>query len=192
MRLFIIILCLFPLSLFAQNTEKTPILKEIGFWPGFGYGNNQLSLPEGNYQPYYFLLHLALWPFSENNVLGQRFRFYAEPQYNKVVLKTDSSTSAEHEFGLNLGVKYIYPIFKKCDIFIYISTGPHAFSATTVRQAPGYVFSDNMGIGTYYHFSDKWAGVFTFRIRHLSNADTRSPNFGINTDNFHLGLSRMF
>lgn len=173
----------------AQEQPKKQILKELGFWPGFGYGNNQKSLPEGNYQPYYFLFHVGFWPFAKNTFLHERFQFYLEPQYNYVQMVSKTRTTNASEFGLNIGAKYIYPLCKNIDMLMYISTGPHSYSATTERQAPGYLFSDNMGIGTYYHFSEKLAGVFTFRIRHMSNADTRQPNHGINTDNFHLGIS---
>ena len=185
----IIFLSLLSINSFSQEEPKKQILKEVGFWPGFGYGNSHKSLPEGNYQPYYFLFHVSFWPFAKNAFLHERFQLYLEPQYNYVELVSDSTKISGHEFGLNIGAKYIYPLFKNVDLFMCISTGPHSFSATTVKQAPGYLFSDNMGIGTYYHFSDKLAGVFTFRIRHLSNADTRQPNNGINTDNIHLGIS---
>ena len=191
-RVFLLLIILFSFQSFAQEDQQKKILKEVGFWPGFGYGNSSKNLPEGNYQPFYFLFHIGLWPFSDNTFLKEHFQFYLEPQYNYVQLVSTSATVSEHEFGLNIGAKYIYPIYKQLDLFMYISTGPHSFSATTQRQAPGYLFSDNMGIGAYYHFTKKLAGVFTFRIRHMSNADTRQPNNGINTDNFHLGISRFF
>jgi len=190
---FIVCLLLMSIGVFAQEPSKKPLIQEIGFWPGFGYGNNTKSLPEGNYQPYFFLFHVAVKPFfkGDNNAL-ERFQFYLEPQYNYVQLKGTNSTTKEYEFGLNIGAKYLFPIRPEWDLFMYISAGPHAFSATTSRQAPGYLFSDNMGMGLYYHFNQKWAGIFTYRIRHLSNADTRQPNHGINTDNFHFGVSCFF
>ena len=141
-KLFLISL-LISLHAFPQDNPKKQILKEVGFWPGFGYGNNQKSLPEGNYQPYYFLFHVGFSPFSNNSYLSERFQFYLEPQYNYVELVSDSIKIKAHEFGLNIGAKYIYPLFKNVDLFMYISTGPHSFSATTIKQAPGYLFSDN-------------------------------------------------
>ncbi len=185
----ILLLSSFTTISFSQENPKKQILKEIGFWPGFGYGNNRKSLPEGNYQPYYFLFHIGFQPFAKNIFLHEHFQFYLEPQYNIVNIVSDSLTTRASEFGLNIGAKYIYPISSNIDLFMYIGTGPHSYSATTERQAPGYLFSDNVGIGTYYHFTPKLAGIFTFRIRHMSNADTRQPNHGINTDNFHLGIS---
>ena len=71
---------------FSQDKPKNQILNEIGFWPGFGYGNSNKSLPEGNYQPYYFLFHVGFSPFENKSILSQRFQFYVEPQYNYVEL----------------------------------------------------------------------------------------------------------
>ncbi len=169
--------------------SKKPFFQEIGFWSGFGYGNNTKSIPEGSYQPYYFMGHLACAPFFKGKSVWQQFQFYFEPQYNYVrIVRSQQDYSNAHEFGLNVGVKYLYPFAQKWKVFIYVSSGPHSFSATTERQAPGYLFSDNLGMGVYYFFHPKWSACFTYRIRHLSNADTRQPNNGINTDNFLFGI----
>jgi hypothetical protein len=172
-----------------KKVSKGPFFNEIGFWSGFGYGINTKNIPEGNYQPYYFIAHLACKPFFKGNSALEQFQFYLEPQYNYVRIAQAGDTHLnEHEFGLNVGVKYLYPIANKWKVFIYVSTGPHSFSATTAIQAPGYLFSDNLGMGIYHFFTPKWSAVFTYRIRHMSNADTRQPNNGINTDNFLFGI----
>lgn len=180
------------LSAFCFGQEKSvkqPFIREIGVWSGFGYGNNQKSLPEGNYNLTYSMLHIGCRPFFRGHSFLEQFQIYFEPQYNFVRISPQGAPSKqEHEFGLNFGLKYLYPFTQKLKVFVYIGTGPHAFSATTERQAPGYLFSDNMGMGLYYFLSPKWSVTTTFRIRHLSNADTRQPNHGINTDNFLFGV----
>lgn len=197
-RLIIVIVGLLPLflSLGARAQEemvKKSFVQEIGGWSGFGYGNNNKSLPEGSYQVLYTMGHIGCNPFFKRRGLFEQFQIYFEPQYNFVrVVPSDAPTKHEYEFGLNFGFKYIYPFSKRWKVFIYIGTGPHAFSATTERQAPGYLFSDNMGLGVYYFFHKRWALATTFRIRHLSNADTRQPNHGINTDNFLFGVGYHF
>ena len=192
MKLLIIFSCVLVLNsiAFSQESVNENWLQEIGFWPGFGYGNSTRNLPEGNYQPYFFLGHVAFKPFLKGqNTALEKFQFYMEPQFNHVQLLGKNGIKNEFEFGLNLGVKYLFPLTKHLDLFMNIGTGLHAFSATTASQAAGFLFSDNMGMGLYHHLNNKWAVLFTYRIRHLSNADTRQPNKGINTDNFHFGLS---
>jgi hypothetical protein len=46
-----------------------------------------------------------------------------------------------------------------------------------------------VGLALYQKLNEKFALSFMFRIRHMSNADTRQPNHGINTNNYVWGLS---
>ena len=79
MKLLIIFSCVLVLNsiAFSQESANENWLQEIGFWPGFGYGNSTRNLPEGNYQPYFFLGHVAFKPFLKGqNTALEKFQFY--------------------------------------------------------------------------------------------------------------------
>ena len=166
---------------------------EYGFITGFGYGINNSNLPEGNYRPIYFIGHFGidLLKKSTDTQLKKGFlTLYSEPQFNVVLITNgDQVTTTEYEFGLNGGLKYMYPLYKNLYIYISGGSGPHGFTAHTSIQHTGFIFSDNFGTGLYYFTSDRWAIQAGFRLRHMSNLNIWLPNAGINTYNFHFGFS---
>ncbi len=189
--LFQVIISLFFFH-FANAQEKKSIFYEKGFQLGYGYGINGLSLPEGNYQVIYlqgrFSIDLTKNKTPIHKVIGKAF-FYFEPQFNPVLIVGKDSTVQNLEFGLNFGFQQNFVITPKLHLFILASLGPHYFTTETTRQNRGFIFSDCMGIGMYYFMNKKVAINLNYRIRHMSNADTVMPNFGVNTNNYHIGIS---
>lgn len=169
-------------------------IKERGFVMGAGYGLDTFNLPQGNYTPLFCIARLGI-DFKNKNaktiVRRGDYSIFFEPQINPVLLRKTNSSKVEWEYGLNIGFQHCYPITKDLYSAIFISTGPHYFSAVTERQAPGFIFSDNFGAGFYYFLYKDWAVNAGFRLRHMSNAQTRLPNSGINTFNFMIGISKM-
>jgi hypothetical protein len=194
---FIRVLVGFLMLLSVAEAKKKFTLKglysEYGFITGFGYGINNSNLPEGNYRPLYFIGHFGidLLKKSTDAELKKGFlTLYSEPQFNEVFITNGSHlTTSEYEFGINGGLKYMYPLYKSVYIYISGGSGPHFFSAKTEIQHTGFIFSDNFGIGLYFFTSDRWAINSGFRLRHMSNLNIWLPNAGINTYNFHFGFS---
>lgn len=146
---------------------------------------NAKSLPEGTYRLLYLQLRAAYvlsnktsHAFFENLLLG------VEPQYNRVWI---DSRAKEWEAGMNFFLQSTFRVNRVFQPYYIVAVGPHYFSTPTVHQSQGFVFSDSMGIGTYVRLHSRVAFHINFRIRHLSNANTRFPNHGINTYNFHCG-----
>lgn len=170
-------------------------VKELAFLSGFGYGIDNNSLPEGNYSPIHLVGHIGYKSLflADDSVAGkQDFLLFMEPSYNIVQLKSSSGTLLEWDAGVIPGIKYYYRLFPKLVLSLYIGSGPSWYSATTRRQAPGFIFANIAGLGLQTELSDNWTLVATFRIRHMSNADTRQPNHGINTNNHLIGLMYRF
>jgi len=172
--------------------QKKDFFHEIGFQTGYGYGINGLSLPEGNYRVLYLQTKLSIViaprKISPHPLIGKSF-LYFEPQVNPVQLISPTEVKQNLEIGINVGLQQNFILHPKFHVYIMAAVGPHYFTAQTLRQSAGFIFSDCMGIGMYYFIHQRLAINLNYRIRHLSNADTRSPNFGINTNNYHIGLS---
>jgi hypothetical protein len=192
--LFFLILIFSPLGLKAQdsiNIKRRFI--EKGFLLGIGYGLDNYDLPEGRYMPIFFMGHFGMDLKKIKNRMKEDaiFTMYFEPQINPVLIKTKESTKSQLEFGVNIGFKHMYPLCKNIYSYILIGSGPHYFTTNTTRQARGFIFSDNFGAGFYFFKGTKISMNLGFRLRHMSNANTRTPNHGINTYNYHLGVSKI-
>jgi hypothetical protein len=188
-RVMLLLLLVRVVSASAQS-EKAPLFSEKGGLVGAGYGVNSFSLPEGKYIPVFFMAHLGMDILKKATIPHrQRFLLFFEPQINAVVLQHSGTNGKAAEFGVNVGLQHMLPLSRNFYVYALISSGPQFITVHTERQAHGFIFSDNMGAGTYYFFSRNLALNTGFRIRHMSNADTRMPNHGINTMNFLMGVS---
>jgi len=56
----------------------------------------------------------------------------------------------------------------------------------------GFQFNLRAGIGFHYMVKEHWAVTFHGRIFHFSNAGLDSPNHGVNTFQYSIGLNRFF
>ena len=190
------VICLSMKGLYAQAPAKKftfkMTFKEIGVWGGFGYGIDNNSLPEGNYSPTNFSVQFAYKGLflRDDTVQGREdFLLFLEPQYNFVVIKSEKGHIQEWDGGLATGLKYNYKLLPSLTLSFQVASGPHWYSATTSRQAPGFLFSNHVGLALYQKLSERLSLSFMFKIRHMSNADTRQPNHGINTNNYVWGLT---
>jgi hypothetical protein len=191
MKKYFIILILF--FSFSTCTYALLPIREIGLISGLGYGQSFASLPEGNYRPLYAIIHIGqdLTQYIKNENLNKGiFTMYNELQFNQVAL--GNYQFSEIEFGLNTGFKYMYPFYKKMYVFVSGGTGPFYFSTQTRQQKKGFIFNNNFGMGFSGFITRHIAIQAMFRIRHMSNAEIWYPNFGINTYNYHVGVSYYF
>jgi hypothetical protein len=192
--LLCIFFCVFGRSVAAQGDRKPPFFAEKGFVVGYGKGIDTLNLPEGNYRIFYAMAHVGIDLFRNKpfkKAIPGQCLLYFEPQINPVFIKRKHGNSHALEFGVNVGFQHVYPLIKNfLSSYILIASGPHFITAHTSRQARGFLFSDNFGAGVYLSARSGFSLNLGFRLRHLSNGDTRVPNQGINTFNFHIGFSK--
>jgi hypothetical protein len=155
-----------------------------------GWGNSFSK--NTNYQVYYFM-----FDYSRSFKIPKKkdfFAWYAEPQFNLV---TDSYTpkseiNRDYEFGLNLGLRNYVKINDGFYFYQMLGSGPHYISAKVGRQASGFIFSDNLAVGTLFRLAQQHILVNVQYVqRHISNANLKSPNGGVNSYNFMVGLSRI-
>lgn len=183
----------------VHTPTKKPFFVEKGFITGFGAGFNASQVPEGNYQIWYlqakFSHEISRKKRNKNNnatIFGRALLTF-EPQINPVfiVFNKNKDFKNEIEFGLSVGLQQSFIINNTFEAYIMGSIAPFFTSVRTTRQAQGFIFADNIGLGTYIYLQKdkKLALNIGFRLRHLSNANTRLPNFGINTRNYLIGIS---
>jgi hypothetical protein len=177
---------------FTVSAQKS-LFYEKGFLVGFGHGISFHNLPEGVYRPVFFMGHFGIdmLPKNPSNLLQGKLTLYFEPQFNLVFQRRFSNNEVVNriEFGVNVGFKQTIKIYKNLFAFLHGGVGPHFFNTETNNQAKGFIFSDNFGMGLTYKISDNKIINLGFRLRHLSNADLMKNNFGINTFNYHIGMS---
>ena len=174
--------------LFSLCLKGQVKISDIGISTAWGYALNGRSVPEGTYRLVYFqgLIRSQILPKQNQRGVFEAVYLGAEPQYNLVWI---DKKQENFEFGAHFFIQPTFRLSEHCNAFFIAGIGPHYFSTSTISQARGFIFADAMGLGISLQTSSK-ASIFTsFRIRHLSNANTRMPNLGINTYNFHLGYA---
>jgi hypothetical protein len=94
------------------------------------------------------------------------------------------------EIGMNGGFKLGISIFDdRLNQYISLSTGPHYISEAPARQSIGFNMATNLFAITEFQFINNLYLNFQIGIRHLSNADIKKPNGGINNLLLGVGLS---
>lgn len=174
----------------AQSTETiTPgHFKTIGGLTGWGTSISKNT----HYQTYFFI---ADYSRSFKTPRKKDFvAWYAEPQFNLVKdsYTPTSKINLDYEFGLNLGIRNYVKINDGFYFYQMLGSGPHYISAQVGRQANGFIFSDNLAVGTFLRLTKKNLFLnLEYVQRHISNANLKSPNGGVNSCNFTIGVSRI-
>jgi lipid A 3-O-deacylase len=154
---------------------------------GFGKG----GFTEGSYE------HIALiWQlgFDLKRVFSRLedhrgiLTFIMEPTINPVI----SPDEQDVEFGIGFGLKYRYPLTQNMSGYGLLAVGPHYITVKSTDQANGFIFFNTIGAGFSFSLSEKTALSLEYRFRHISNADTRQPNVGIESHIGAIGYSMFF
>ena len=178
---FVLAFCtlLFTLTLHGQPGAPKRFKTEgvlLGYGPTFSDNTN--------YTVYYFMGDFS-WSFSKPR-RRDFLSIYFEPQINLV--KTDRPL--DFEFGANLGLRNYIRVNDGFYLYQMLGSGPHFITAELDRQATGFIFSDNLAIGSLIALKPALLLNLQFGVRHISNAGLKLPNRGVNTLNFRVGLSR--
>lgn len=170
----------------SENKNSSEHFKTFGGLVGWG---NSFS-KNTDYKTVYLI-----YDYSRSFKVPKKKDFaawYAEPQFNFVKAGSTPDGSLDYEFGLNLGIRNYVKINDGFYFYQMLGSGPHYISAEVGRQANGFIFSDNLALGTFLRLTKKNLFLnFQYVQRHISNANLKSPNGGVNSYNFVIGLSRL-
>ena len=168
-----------------DDTEYPKRFKTIGGLVGFGNSFSKAT----DYQVFYMM---ADYSKSFTNPKKKDFvAWYAEPQFNLVKAGSTKGGSFDYEYGLNLGIRNYIKINEGFYLYQMLGSGPHYISAEVVRQASGFIFSDNFAVGTFLRLNKNLFLNLQYVQRHISNANLKAPNGGINFYNVVLGVSQL-
>ena len=155
-----------------------------------GWGNSFSK--NTNYQVYFFMTD-----YSRSFKVPKKKDFvawYAEPQFNLVRSSYLPKGEIMHdfEFGLNLGIRNYVKVSDGFYFYQMLGSGPHYISAPVRRQANGFIFSDNLALGGMIRLPQENLVLnLQYVQRHISNANLKAPNGGVNFYDFVVGISRI-
>jgi opacity protein-like surface antigen len=107
-------------------------------------------------------------------------------------LSTVTSPDSNIEAGMNLFLRYAWPITEKIRPYCFGGGGVMFITQHLREQSTQYNFTPQVGAGISYLFTEKTALSVEYRYRHFSNADLKEPNEGVNLDMVFVGVTRMF
>lgn len=146
------------------------------------------KLPEGRkYKPFQLLFY-----YNFTNLLKGKKNdlfIYLEPQF--VWVHFSPKTKKEWEFGANLGLEYRLNVSGRTALSAAIGSGPHFITVDTKLQSKGFIFSDNFTAGLHQKLGDSGFNLdLKCRFRHISNANLKRPNTGIDSWFVIAGLTK--
>ncbi|HFA47531.1 MAG TPA: acyloxyacyl hydrolase [Bacteroidetes bacterium] len=172
MRQLIILASFFISSNLLSQTQRS-----IGIHLGIPIINEKLA--DGfEYRPFQLLFY-----YNFTNLLKGKKNdlfVYLEPQL--VWVHFSPKRKKEFEFGANLGLEYRLNLSGQTAIIAAVGSGPHYISAETPKQAKGFIFSDNFTLGLRQALGNSGTDLhLRARFRHISNANLKKPNNGIDS-----------
>lgn len=171
----------------AENRKSS--LKSIDILTGFGKAHLRVR---GGYEfiPVIAGFNFDLKPFFEKFNLSPAglAEFQLEP-FISLVYQPRLNIEAGNAFMLKFG---LLPETSKFQPYINAGAGVLYMSQHTNEQAKQFNFLEQGGVGMYYFFRDDLALNMNCRIRHISNAGLDTPNQGINTLLYLVGVTWKF
>ena len=130
---------------------------------------------------------LLPWGATGSGLLKGALEIGVEPFYQRFLDPHDAFFA-----GLGIVARYHILPFGRFVPYLELSAAPGATDLRVREQNTDFVFLLFAGIGSSYFVTDRTALYAGYRYQHISNANTDSPNRGINSHTGVLGLSILF
>jgi len=186
----------------ADDNEK-PYLKSFSYFTGFAKG--ELSQKDS----YKIVPSIFRFSFDMDKAgigAADIVSFIADKVFNKpglpvkgeteflteVFINTVTSPDSNAEVGFDLLVKYAYPVTDRINPYFFTGGGVLYMTQHTVEQSTQYNFIPQIGGGISYDLKENITIDLEYRYRHLSNADTKTPNDGINVNMYLIGVTHKY
>ena len=130
---------------------------------------------------------LLPWGATGSGPLKGALEIGVEPFYQRFIDPVDAFFA-----GLGVVARYHILLLGRFVPYIELSVAPGATDLRVREQDTDFVFLLFGGIGASYFITDRTAFYAGYRLQHISNANTDSPNRGINSHTGVIGLSILF
>lgn len=123
--------------------------------------------------------------------LGFKSRFYVQPQVNRIYHIDDNRTNLlteGWEAGISPGLEFELVDNEHISLYFGGAIGPHYVSASHSRQKTGFLLSEWAHVSLGVKLSDKTSFLVNTGYRHLSNANWKTLNGGVDTWHLRFGL----
>jgi hypothetical protein len=191
--LLIFSFCLVTLAT-VNGQNSTPLgsgRHKAGLMTGCG---EQFSRENRYYYRPFFIEGQYSYAIIRKNLWG--LEILAQPQYNITGYTEDQFSSAVlrgYEFGLNIGFLLRSNFCTdRVSLYAAASSGPHFVSGVPDRQSPGFIFSDNLFVGMNILICRNLYLDLRTGTRHISNAELKHPNGGLNNYVYKAGFMIAF
>lgn len=189
------LLIIFSKQIYSQAPEPDYPKHKIGF--AIGYGDQQIKIiglgvdlnVDYSYE-IFFAQFNYIYSFFNNEWWDIGFNLQSEYgityyQLNKKFLAELRSQEVGISGGIMISSKVMTDIL---NLYLLFSLGPHYSQRSPERQVSGFMFNSNYDIGVNIFMRDNLLFDFRTGFRHLSNANLRNPNGGINNWIISFGL----
>jgi hypothetical protein len=155
---------------------------KISFTAGYGF-EEQIS-SNADYQ-YNVVFLTAKYHYNIFTKKSFGIDLIAEGQYNLTEYAYDVVWIPEvkngYEFGFHPGIAFLKNFWEdEISVYAMIIIGPHYISGSLNRQVSGFIFSDNFMLGADIRLYRSLYFDVSVGYRHISNANLKMPNDGIN------------
>lgn len=185
--LLFFVFCAFTAICFAQQDKNN--LQAVELLSGYAR-SNLFDQRDKNIIPFYIDFDLNLKPWAQRHSLPfpGLLQFIIEPFVSCVY-----SSRANAEIGNNFVFKIgLLNENKRFQPFLKFGVGLIYLTYHYKYQATQFNFTEFAGLGAHYFFRKNTALTLEYRYRHISNANLRRPNLGINSNMGLLGISYFF
>lgn len=187
---FILLFLIFACSISLASANNSSQLKGVELLSGFGLA--RLHLSQGYYRvaPLFLDCDFDLKPLLQKKSihLPGLFQFVLEP-FVAYVSRPNSNAEIGNSFLVKIGLlsenAKFQPYFKGGVGFVYTTQHLRA-------QGTQFDFNEYAGVGGHYFFQKNIALTLECRYRHLSNADIKQPNWGVDSHFIVAGISYLF
>ncbi|MBT8235185.1 MAG: acyloxyacyl hydrolase [Bacteroidia bacterium] len=176
----------------AQTSHANPERNKIGLFYGFGGQSLEFVKLDLNYQ--YDIRQIEI-QYSYKLFPGRILDFdvLVSPQINLSRYRNEVYDGIEiqgAEWGFAAGIApSLHSEDQGIAIYLLLSTGPMYITGSPERQSRGINFSSNFMTGINVHVLKNMDLDFRTGFRHLSNANIRYPNGGLNNLIWSVGLN---
>lgn len=187
-------------SIFVNNNYAQTDLQETSknkIGVSIGYGDQEVKIlglgvdlkVDYSYEIFFVQFHyvhsiLNNYPWEIALILQTEYGItYYKPNKNfQVNLRSQ-------EIGMGAGVIFSYNLINDLlNTYFLVSTGPHYSHKSPERQVSGFMFNSNMDIGVNIYMQNNLSFDIRTGFRHLSNANLKIPNGGINNWIISFGI----